>query len=229
MTTSDLITITQTRDLAPENASAASSALAAYANEVLGALPGDRAKFAKGDWIINDEPVDANEKFIACPETITRCWERWENKRITDRHVARLGERLAPRSGLGDHDRTLWELGLNGRGRDPWSEVHYLGLTRADDGSPVAFGTASDGGQKAIARLASAAAQHPGKAPIVMLAADSYSHKTFGKVLVPQFDIVGWTTAGTTTGKARDGNEPPPPAHAPDGPADYDDLEITPF
>ena len=174
--------------------------------------------------MIDDEPVAPTERFVAEPETITRCFEKWEGKRVTDRVVARLGERLPPRS-------SVWELGLDGHPRNPWSEVHYLGLTRiAEHGLPVGFAASSDGGKKAIARLAAAvakaSAQHPGMAPIVVLSSDSYTHRTFGKVLVPQFDVVSWTTA---RGAEPDESNPPLPARAPDGPGDYADIEVVPF
>jgi len=138
-----------------------SSLLADYAGEVLGAVPGARLKFAKGEWTCDDAPVAKGEQFIVHPETITRCLEKWEGKRIVDRVVARLGDRLPPRSTLGDTDESLWELGLDGRPRDPWGEVHYLGLTRIEDGSAVAFAATSDGGKKAIGRLAMTIANLP--------------------------------------------------------------------
>ena len=77
-----------------------------------------------------------------------------------------------PRSELGDHDRSRWETGLDGRERDPWGEVHYLGLRRLDDDSLVVFSTSSDGGRKAIAQIAKAAASRPGEAPIVTLGSE---------------------------------------------------------
>ena len=179
------------RNLETPTSSSTASALEAYANETLGALPGARLKFAKGEWTLDGQTVGSGEEFVTVPSSITRAMERWQSKRITDRVVARLGERLVPRSELGDHDRSRWETGLDGRERDPWCEVHYLGLRRLDDDSLVVFSTSSDGGRKAIAQIAKAAASRPGEAPIVTLGSDSYPHRSFGQITTPTFDVAG--------------------------------------
>lgn len=180
------------RNLETPTSSSTASALEAYANETLGALPGARLKFAKGEWTLDGQTVGSGEEFVTVPSSITRAMERWQSKRITDRVVARLGERLVPRSELGDHDRSRWETGLDGRERDPWGEVHYLGLRRLDDNSLVVFSTSSDGGRKAIAQIAKAAASRPGEAPIVTLGSNSYPHRSFGQITTPTFDVAGW-------------------------------------
>ena len=106
-----LVTINDAADDA-----ALSSALAKYASEILGTLPGDRLKFAKGTWSINDVPVPQGQRLVAHLSTITQCWERWEGKRIADRIVAPLGDRLPPRETLGHSEVPHVEAGTSSGG-----------------------------------------------------------------------------------------------------------------
>ena len=196
----DITIIHQTaRDVETVEEVTLSAVLEDYAGDILGVMPGPRLKFVKGEWIADSIPVDnPDERYIALPSSITKTWEKWENKTIVDRIVCPLGKKLAPRSALGDHDAGAWEFGPDGRERDPWVEAHYLGLIRERDQVEFVFVTKSLGGRRAIARLARAAGK-TGKSPIIELASDSYPHPTFGKVLEPQFDIVGWTDIGAAT------------------------------
>jgi hypothetical protein len=188
------VTIHRAAEIEPAaSSSALAAALKAHANETIGVdLPGPKLKFVKGHWSIGDQEVSATEEFVVYPETIVKVWERWENKRIADRIIARLGEKLPSRSSLGDTDRSAWALGQNGKPSDPWTESHIVAMRRSRDNSPIVFVTASDGGKKSLGHLADAAAGRADFCPVVELSSSSYSHPTWGLIFTPQFDVTGW-------------------------------------
>lgn len=70
-------------------------------------------------------------------------------------------------------------------------------LTGEDANMEARFTTTSKGGKRAIHELGIAIAAHVDKdpskpVPIVRLKTDSYKHKTYGKVIVPVFEIIEW-------------------------------------
>lgn len=76
-------------------------------------------------------------------------------------------------------------------------------LTGEDANMEARFTTTSKGGKRAIHELAIAIAAQVDKdqskpVPIVLLKTDSYKHKTYGKVIVPVFEIVDWMSMDGT-------------------------------
>jgi hypothetical protein len=82
-----------------------------------------------------------------------------------------------------------------------------------DEGLQVVFKSSSTGGRKAYADMVQAVVAQLGKdpatpVPLVSLEADSYAHKTYGKIFTPKIVIVGW--AGMD-GAAQEAEEPAAP------------------
>ena len=102
----------------------------------------------------------------------------------------------ARRDTLGEMDEGMWEIGKDGKTRDPWVLTYLLDLA-TDEGDVYLFSTSSKGGIGAIGKLLKAYAleyrQKPGMVPIVELDNDFYMHPVYKKTYFPVFAITGWT------------------------------------
>lgn len=78
-----------------------------------------------------------------------------------------------------------------------------------DDGLEARFTTTSVGGKRAVQGLAIAIAEQVEKSPsnvvpVVLLKRDHYTHKSYGKIYTPVFEIVEWVPLTTDEGKTDD-------------------------
>jgi hypothetical protein len=170
------------------------------ANEEQGASFGTLLKFVKGDWLIGEEqePVAPTATFIVNMEEYWRGWIKWLDKEPVDHRIGRVVDRhrVHLREELGDLDQSRWETDANGVPRDPWQRVSYLVMRNTSNDDIVTFTSTSDGGRKAVAKLADRydrlRRKHLGKMPVVALTQRSYPHAKYGKVLTPKFNVVGW-------------------------------------
>jgi hypothetical protein len=160
-------------------------------------FPGSILKFNKGDWGHGKDatPLPLGAELVACMPTLTRGWQRWGNKEVTDARLGLYvkGYRPPQRHQLGDLDKDLWELDKDGKPKDPWVYINGLTLVALDGGAVYTFITGTDGGLSAINALGYAAGNVPaGFYPVVALGVDSYQHKRreFGRVKVPVLSIV---------------------------------------
>ena len=113
---------------------------------------------------------------------------------MIDRHRVHLREEL------GDLDQACWEVDDNGVKTDPWQRVVYLVMRDMSNDEVVTFTSTSDGGSKAVAKLADRfdrlRHKHPAKMPVVNLSSEGYPHKKYGRILKPKF--LPWAgTSGT--------------------------------
>ena len=82
---------------------------------------------------------------------------------------------------------------------DPWQLTMHLPLTQCDRNRQFSFATSSKGGIGAVAKLTGTYGNHirelPGELPVVALGVGNYRHhnKSYGKILFPEFIVVGWT------------------------------------
>jgi hypothetical protein len=163
------------------------------ANEEGGASFGTLLKFVKGEWFVGEERTELplTTMLVANMNEYWRGWIKWVDQqpvahaigRVVDRHRVHLREELDEPEKAGQDD-------------DPWQRVSYLVMRYADSDEVVTFTTTSDGGRKAVAKLADRydrmRHKHPAQMPVVTLACDSYQHDEYGKVLKPKFVVVGW-------------------------------------
>jgi hypothetical protein len=169
-------------------------------SDEVGAGFGTFLKFAKGDWTLGEEgkEVPTQARFIANMEEWYRGWVRWWDGKPTDHQIGRVIDRhlVPPRETLGDLDETQWETEANGARRDPWSKTTYLAMRDMATDEIICFTSSSDGGRKAVAKLADRfdrqRHKHKAKMPVVTLEAESYQHPTYGKIWKPGFKIVDW-------------------------------------
>ena len=169
-------------------------------NDEIGASFGAFLKFTKGDWTLgeDDQEVPPDARFVANLEEYYRGWVRWWDGKPTDHLIGRVIDRhrVPPREELGDLDESKWETEPSGARRDPWAKTVYLAMRDMSNDEIVCFTSSSDGGRKAVARLADHydRKRHLFKAkmPIVCLEQESYQHKVYGKILKPRFNVVDW-------------------------------------
>src|SRR5215207_11345011 len=88
------------------------ASLSAYADEVCGAVSGARLKYAKRDWEIAGVLVEADERFVWLPASITKRHEHWRDGRLIEARSAPLSGKLPP---LVQPPESEWELGQDGR------------------------------------------------------------------------------------------------------------------
>jgi hypothetical protein len=122
----------------------------------------------------------------------------------------------ALRASLGDTDPALWpDRDARGDAQDPWRTARRLPVIVLDETCEgLIFSTSSFGGVKAISLLSRELQkrrrdpEHAGDVPIVELNSDSYNHpvKSFGRILEPRLDVVGWTVHAAIEEMLRSGN-----------------------
>ena len=183
------------------------------ANDEIGANFGSFLKFTKGDWTLGEEekevPTDA--RFVANLEEYYRGWVRWWDGKPTEHRIGRVVDRhrVPPREELGDLDESRWEAEPNGLRRDPWAKTVYLAMRDLRNDEIVCFTSSSDGGRKAVAKLADRydrlRRRFKAKMPVVVLEVESYQHKIYGKILKPQFRVVDWAFWDDETAADPDG------------------------
>jgi hypothetical protein len=160
--------------------------------------------FKTGEWTYGQdgETLPIGTKLVANIPGLRVGWRRWWSSKLTDDMTELLTDlmatqRQAPRRDtLGEMDEGLWEIGTDGKTRDPWVMTYLLDLA-TDEGEIYLFSTSSKGGIGAIGKLLKAYAleyrQRPGMVPIVELGNDFYMHPVYKKTYFPVFTIVGWT------------------------------------
>jgi hypothetical protein len=207
---------------------------AALSNNINGTL----LIFSKGDWICGREkkPVPIGAKMVCNMDSFSIGWQKWSGGRTVETIMGRVVDRFRPpqRHELGDNDEELWELGNDGKPKNPWQYTVKLELADPETTEVFTFPTSSSGGRGALDKLCKAysvaRARHKNEWPIVELGADSYPHpnKTFGRVKFPVLTICGWiakdagsagdpTPAPTLVSNPLGDDDVPPPS----GPDDY--------
>jgi hypothetical protein len=173
-------------------------ALARAAQEERSSELGKLLKFTKGRFYIGDDEIPQGREYIAHTNQWIRGWVKFVDGKPTEKRIGRAIDdfKMPNREELGDLDQSKWERDPSGNPQDPWSRQSYLPLEDAEIGEIVIFVTGSHGGRGAIGSLCDAAAQnHQRGQPRIRLGVTSYKHRTYGRIEVPHFTIVGWTGA----------------------------------
>jgi hypothetical protein len=157
-------------------------------------------EFKKGQWSVDGQDVKNGKRFVVDMEGGYRCVVKWFDGHPVDgtfqlASIAR-GERLPFRNELGDYDESLWEEGLDGKPKDPWSYGHRQIMKGWTGETLYTFRTSSFGGKKAMQLLYGEYErqkdQHPSKYPVIELNQEKVINKTFGPIPEPRFPIIGW-------------------------------------
>jgi len=158
-------------------------------------------KFNKGLWEIGDDEVPEGTQYVVLMDQVAREWVKFEDGSPTERLRFPIANKVPPppREDLGDHDSSQWEIGDDGKPRDPWTLQWQLPMLPIGAlGDLVIFTTSSKGGEICLASLCGIYGRSPrnGMLPIVALKTRSYKHKTYGKIQTPDLPIVGWDNGG---------------------------------
>ena len=169
-------------------------------------------KYQKGHYYYGVDQIEMplGTKLAVNMLSLKNGWIKWDNGMPAEKIfvIVAEGQKAPTRSELGDHDKRLWEA----PNKDPWQEAVELEMVDGD-GEKYIFNSSSKGGVNAIKKLTMEFAKErrsrPGLAPLVELGSDHYEHSkaTFGKVLFPTFNIVGWVDE-VTLQLVTEGKEP---------------------
>jgi hypothetical protein len=163
-------------------------------------------KYQRGKWSVRGGAIGTVEtnmtgkRLIALPLHAQLGWTKWDRRQPVDQVLGYYKDEYKPlaREQLGDTDEGLWDIGSNGRPKDPWALGSHLPFLDPETGELFVFSTTSRGGISAIGYLFNAYADHltqePNsiKMPVIELSTDGYNHREYNWVDIPQFDIVGW-------------------------------------
>jgi len=157
-------------------------------------------KFRKGKYFIGDDEVPLGRKFLAYAGDWRRGWRKWKDDQVVEDRIVRVADNRrepAERDELDDQDKDLWEKGLDGKPKDPWSPENQLPVEDIETGERLLFVTTSLGGKIAVEKLCGRYAANIKKGlekglPIIELATTDMPTKAFGLVPRPDLVIVGW-------------------------------------
>jgi hypothetical protein len=160
-------------------------------------------RFSKqGEYEISEtETIPLGTRCIAHVDEAMLGYRKWAGNQIVDRHVGRVADRFVPpqRRDLGDTDEHNWELRDDGTRTDPWQFHLSVPLTILSTEASYLFTVTSKGGLRCVSGLVrgyGGRVREKGNTaglPIVELAADSYKHRTYGKIFFPVLHNVGCT------------------------------------
>jgi len=172
-------------------------------------------KFTKfGEWMYGTENVEVQEgsQWVVNPLGFVHGFTAWGTKEHgTDGQ--NVGEMMVPATQPMPNEGELPSV------KGAWAKcvgMQLRCLTGEDEGVQVLFKTNSTGGRKAYAALLQSVVQRLAKdpgtpVPVITLAADSYEHKSYGKIFTPELTIVKWLALDDTA---------PTPAPAIEAPAE---------
>lgn len=160
-----------------------------------------------GVWTfgVEQEEIDEGMQFLVNVQGFAHGYVCWASA-----GSEKLGETIAPLA------ETLPQNGpvpAGGRGWEFQLGMHLKGYTGGLKDQEMTYRTSSVGGKRAIVTLTQQIAaklttyaenvKEDAIVPVVTLGCDSYKHKTYGKIFVPEISIIKWIKMpGNNTAKA---------------------------
>ena len=143
-----------------------------------------------GHWVFGADQteIDEDSTWAINPFSFVHGYIAWGDGEVLGELMGPLHEPL-PEVGVAPHDaKKGWESQVG---------LSMKCLSGEDANMEARFTTTSKGGKRAVHELGIAIAAQVEKdqakpVPVVRLKVDSYKHKTYGKVLVPVFEVVEW-------------------------------------
>ena len=159
---------------------------------------------------------------------------KWQGGAIVDAKMGlvREGFMMPHRYSLGDLDEDQWEKGPDGEVRDPWTQSYLVQLIElSPPHGTLTFSGGSYGAKLACQDICKVYSEQgpaqPDIYPVVELGTKSRASKSYGKIVGPWFDVVGWATADDVkAGRKAGGGKAKPKAIAP---LDKSALKPTPL
>ena len=103
------------------------------------------------------------------------------------------------RSELGDNDKSLWPIGLNGEEDDPWKPIVSLDFLHSETGEVFSLEHSAWQVRDALTRFGlafeAAAPFHPNQYPVVELGSE-VRQTSRGRKFRPTLRVVGWVPIG---------------------------------
>jgi hypothetical protein len=156
-------------------------------------FPGLLAKFIDREYFVGKDklPWATDRQYVPVMNYLTRGWQKFWRRELVDQRSGLYvkGFRAPKRYELGDLDEASWELGVDGKPRDPWQQFAAVPFVSTDLKDTYTFISSSRGGRTALDNLAKDhRATPPGKYPLVTLSTDFYIHPEFQrKIWEPVF------------------------------------------
>src|SRR5215470_10242573 len=168
-------------------------------------IRGTLLKFADWRWTKGKDGIEVEKGTqLVALETAAAWVKWWDNKPVRPYVKREPGKKLPDREELGDLDESLWQLGPDGKPRDPWQNTRFVYLLDPISMEVLTFSTSSGGGRSAVVNLADQIKRmrELGRAnalPVVELGAAPMPTK-FGLKSKPVFKIVKWFSGGNENG-----------------------------
>jgi hypothetical protein len=173
-------------------------------------MDGEPLKFVRGHWSAGKDGEKSMDgaKLFACVNGLMWGWRKWVDKHIVDQRLGFVGDGSKPdhRDELGDMDENLWPLNGRGEPNDPWQFAFFLQFLDLNDRTiKYIWAASSAGARREIGCLCRAYAQRQSAnaLPVVMLEADYYRHRNYGRIDTPELSIVGWIDEETVAAQAQ--------------------------
>jgi hypothetical protein len=201
---------------------------AAEAEERL--IRGTLLKFADWKWSSGKQKeaveVKDGRRFMAV--ATAAAWVNWQDGKPAEYRLREPGVPLPERGELGDTDPAGWEIGSDGKPRDPWHNTRFVHLIDPQTAEAFTFSTSSYGGRDCVINLADQIKRMRGKhrdaLPLVELGAAPMSTR-HGRKSKPTLRVVGWQTAAASIVIEQPEPQLPPAVAA----KPIDDMDDIPF
>jgi hypothetical protein len=163
-----------------------------------------------GEWIYGSEDaeVEQGSKWLVHTGSLSMGFASWGDGELLGESMASLFATPIDKSTLPD----------TGEAWDPQVAMLLVCLSGQDKGQQVMFKATSKGGTRAFSDLLNAimgrvaTGEQQALCPVIHLGRGSYTHKKYGKIFYPVFEVVSWTQATTTEPEADEPESEPAPA-----------------
>jgi hypothetical protein len=182
-------------------------------------IRGSLLKFADWKWSIGKEKeaVEVKEGRRLIAVATAAAWVKWQGGKPVEYRVREPGVPMPERGELGDNDPARWEIGPDGKPRDPWQNTRFVYMIDPQTAESLTFSTASSGGRDCVINLADQIkrmrGKHPDAVPLVELGAAPMSTR-FGRKSKPTLKVVDWRTTAASVVIEQPERQLPPPTPA---------------
>ena len=145
-----------------------------------------------GHWVFGADQTEAEDdaRWAVNPFSFVHGFIAWGDGEVLAEKLVPVTEPLPELEAAPPGAKKGWE---------PQTGLSLKCITGEDAGMEARFTTTSVGGRKAVQTLAVAIAAQVEKdqgkpVPVVKLEKDSYSHKSYGRIYTPVFEVVEWVS-----------------------------------
>lgn len=169
-----------------------STALRTIANDVGGTASAIIKMDRTGHWVFGADQTEAEEdaRWAVNPFSFVHGFIAWGDGEVLAEKLVPVTEPIPELEAAPPGAKKGWE---------PQTGLSLKCISGGDAGLEARFTTTSVGGRRAVQTLAVAIAQQVDKdqskpVAIIRLSKDHYSHKSYGRIYTPVFEIVEWVS-----------------------------------